>query len=268
MNHTRANGLIIAHEVQGSGPPLLLLHGFSLDHSMWAAQVGELKRQYRLIIPDLRGLGKTEVPSTPISIEDMADDASALLGALDIPAAAVAGFSMGGYILAQMIVRHPLKVRAAAFVSTGGGNIDTPEKQEARLKSMRFVIDEGAVAFANAFVPQLFAPSYATSHPEKVSQTQKVIEDQSPSSIALLLDAMRQRADVNYYLKEIEIPCAVIGGKEDALISAQTMRELHETLPGSTIDLLDGVGHMSPIEAPEKVSFVLDQMMHRAGMWV
>lgn len=268
MKFTRANGLTIAYEDRGSGPPLLLLHGFSLDHSMWAAQVAELERQYRLIVPDLRGLGKTEAPSASISIEDMADDAAALLEALDIPAAAVAGFSMGGYILAQMLVRHPLKVRAAAFVSTGGGNADPPEKQEARVKSMQYVIDEGTAAFADAFVPQLFAPAYAASHPDEVGQTQEVIEGQRPASIALLLDAMRQRGDVAYYLKDINVPCAVIGGEVDALVSAQIMRELHEILPGSTIDLIGGVGHMSPVEAPEKVSFALDQMMQRAGMWL
>ena len=268
MKSTRANGLTIAYEDRGSGPPLLLLHGFSLDHSMWAAQVAGLERQYRLIVPDLRGLGETEAPSAPISIEDMADDAAALLEALDIPAAAVAGFSMGGYILAQMLVRHPLKVRAAAFVSTGGANADPPERQEARMKSMQFVIDEGTAAFADAFVPQLFTPAYAASHPDEVGQTREVIEGQRPASIALLLDALRQRVDVAYYLKDIHVPCAVIGGEEDALISAQTMRELHEILPGSTVDLIGGVGHMSPVEAPEKVSFALDQMMQRAGMWL
>ncbi|MDP6278984.1 MAG: alpha/beta fold hydrolase, partial [Nitrospinota bacterium] len=150
MKSTRANGITIAYEDRGSGPPLLLLHGFSLDHSMWAAQVEQLERSYRLIVPDLRGLGKTEKSSQPFSVADMADDAAALLEAIDIPAAAAAGFSLGGYVLAQLLVRHPLKVRAAAFVSTQA-DADTTERAEARVKTMRFVVDEGIEAFAEAF---------------------------------------------------------------------------------------------------------------------
>jgi 3-oxoadipate enol-lactonase len=267
MKSIRANNINIAYEDCGNGPPLLLLHGFSLDHTMWSAQVEKLQRSYRLIIPDLRGLGETEDPVQTFSVADMADDAAALLEAVDIPAAAVAGFSMGGYILAQMLVRHPLKVRAAAFVSTQAG-ADTAERAEARVKTMRFVIDEGAKAFAEAFVPQLFSPTYAASHPDEVGQTYEVISSQRPNSIAMLLDAMRQREDMTPYLKEINQPCAVIGGGSDALISSQAMRDLQEGLPDCKIELINGVGHMSTVEAPDKVSFELDQFMQRAGMWM
>ncbi len=267
MKSTRANGITIAYEDRGSGPPLLLLHGFSLDHSMWAAQVEQLERSYRLIVPDLRGLGKTEKSSQPFSVADMADDAAALLEAIDIPAAAAAGFSLGGYVLAQLLVRHPLKVRASAFVSTQA-DADTTERAEARVKTMRFVVDEGIEAFAEAFIPQLFYPEYTSSHPEEIAQTRGAIEGQRPASIALLLGAMREREDMSPYLKEVNQPCAVIGGADDALVSPQAMRDLQEGLPDCTIELIDGVGHMSTVEAPEIVSAELDRLMRRAGMWM
>ncbi len=267
MKSVRANGINIAYEDCGSGPALLLLHGFTLDHSMWAAQVEELERSYRLIVPDLRGLGQTDVPPEPFSLETMADDAAALLEALDIPAAAVAGFSLGGYTLLQLLARHPLKVRAAAFVSTRA-EADTEEASKRRIQMTRLAIDEGMEAFANLFVPQLFDPAYISAHPREVAQTQSVIESQRPNGIALLLDAMRQREDMTYYLKEFSLPCAVIGGLADMLIPAQAMRDLQESLPDCTIELIDGVGHMSPVEAPGQVSFQLDQLMQRAGMWL
>jgi pimeloyl-ACP methyl ester carboxylesterase len=267
MKSVRANGIDIAYEDCGSGPPLLLLHGFSLDHTMWAAQVEELQRSYRIIVPDLRGLGKTETPPEPFSIETMADDAAALLEAIDIPAAAVAGFSLGGYTLCQLLARHPLKVRAAAFVSTRA-EADTEEGRERRTRIARLVIDEGMAPFATAFIPQLFDPAYLSAHPQEVAQTQSVIESQRPNGIALVLDAMRQRLDMSFYLKDFSQPAAVIGGLADALVPPQAMRDLHEGLPDSTIKLIDGVGHMSPVEAPEEVSFQLDQLMQRAGMWL
>ncbi len=267
MKSVRANGIDIAYEDCGSGPPLLLLHGFSLDHSMWAAQMEELQRSYRLIAPDLRGLGKTEAPSEPFSLETMADDAAGLLEAIDISAAAVAGFSLGGYTLLQLLARHPLKIRAAAFVSTQAG-ADTVEAREPRLRIARLVVDEGMEPFASAFIPQLFDPAYLAAHPREIAHTQSVIESQRPNSIALVLDAMRQRPDMRFYLKDFTQPAAVIGGLADALVPAQSMRDLHEGLPDCTIDLLEGVGHMSPVEAPEQVSFQLDQLMQRAGMWM
>lgn len=267
MKSVRANGIDIAYEDCGSGPPLLLLHGFSLDHTMWSGQMEELQRSYRLIAPDLRGLGKTKAPSEPFSLETMGDDAAALLEAIDIPAAAVAGFSLGGYTLLQMLARHPLKVRAAAFVSTQAG-ADTVEGRERRLRIARLVIDEGMKPFASAFIPQLFDPAYLASHPLEIADTQSVIESQLPNSIAQVLDAMRQRLDMRFYLNDFIQPAAVIGGLADALVPVQAMRELHEGLPDCTIELIENVGHMSPVEAPEQVSFQLDQLMQRAGMWM
>lgn len=267
MKSIRANNIQIAYQDEGGGPPLLLLHGFSLDHSMWAGQVEELQRSYRLIVPDIRGSGETENPSGAFSIETMADDAAALLEAINISAAAVAGFSMGGYILAQMLVRHPLKVRAAAFVSSGGTNADDPARQETRVKTMRFVIDEGAGAFADSFIPKLFSPTYLNSHPLEVDKTRSVIEGQLPGSIALLLGAMRERADVSHYAKNFAVPCAAIGGTEDVLVPLEVMEGLHESLADSTIELIHGAGHMTTVEAPEIVSDQLDRLMQRAGMW-
>lgn len=268
MRTVHAGGIDIAFEDHGSGPPLLLLHGYSLNHALWDAQVEALKDRYRLLVPDLRGLGETKHldAGAPISIEQLADDAAAFLDALDISAAAVAGFSLGGYTLFQMAIRHPLKVRAAAFVSTSAG--DSPDKSEARLKIMRFISDEGSDAFATSFIPQLFAPASLSAIPSEVEKTREIIVSQDPVRLVMMMDAMRRRDDMHPRLHEITCPCAVIGGSEDALIPPAKFRDIHEGLPDATIDIIEGPGHMTPIEAPEQVSFALDQLMQRAGMWV
>ncbi|MBI3127970.1 MAG: alpha/beta fold hydrolase [Candidatus Tectomicrobia bacterium] len=267
MRSVRANGIRISFDEAGSGAPLLLLHGFSLDRTMWDAQVEALARSYRLIVPDLRGLGATENPGVQISIEQMADDAAGLLMALDIPAAAVAGFSMGGYVLAQMAVRHPLKVRAAAFVCTRAG-ADNEEQQKARLANMRFIDDEGSEAFASKFVPMLFSSAYLASGAGGPGKHRRAIASQLPRNLCALLDAMRQREDMTPRLGEIRVPCAVVAGEKDQLVPVQAMRELHEGLADSAFDVIEGSGHMAPVEAPDRVSFALDQLMQRAGMWM
>ncbi|MDA1000230.1 MAG: alpha/beta fold hydrolase [bacterium] len=268
MRTVRAGGIDIAFEEHGSGPPLLLLHGYSLDHSLWDAQVGALKNKYRLFVPDLRGLGETKHldAGAPISIEQLADDAAAFLEALDVSAAAVAGFSMGGFTLFQMAIRHPLKVRAAAFVNTSAG--DSPDRTAARLSVMRFISDEGSDAFATAFIPQLFAPASLTAFSDEVEHTRRVIASQDPVRLVMLQDTIRRRDDVCARLHEITCPCAVIGGTEDALIPSARFQEIHDGLPDSTLDIIEGAGHMTPIEAADRVSFALDQLMQRAGMWM
>jgi pimeloyl-ACP methyl ester carboxylesterase len=271
MKSIRANNIEIAYQDLGSGPPFLLIHGFSLDYSMWSAQVEELQKSYRLIIPDLRGAGETGDRGEPYSIETMADDAAALLEALGIEFAVVAGHSMGGFILVHMLVRHPSKVRAAGFVSTQTTTAGTSEP-DAKFKSpdykamANFVTDEGSEAFAATFIPKLFSPGYIESHPSEVAQTRSVIEGQSPDSIALMLDALRQRPDMAAHLKEFTVPSFAVVGNEDAIVPVAAMQAIHDGVSDSVFEIIEGAGHMTPVEAPEKVSSLLDQLMQRAGM--
>ncbi len=145
----------IAYQESGSGAPLLLLHGFSLDHTIWDRQVEALQRSYRVLCPDMRGMGRTAHTGGPITVEMMADDMAGFLGALEVNAAAVAGFSLGGYILLQMVVRHPLKVRACGFISTRA-TADSEEGKKVRLQHMQTVINEGMAGFAEHFLESLF----------------------------------------------------------------------------------------------------------------
>lgn len=269
MRSIRANGIDMGFIEHGSGPPLLLLHGFARDHTVWDSQVESLSRNYRLIIPDTRGMGETKHPDlgAAITIEQLAEDGIALLDALDIPFAGVAGFSMGGYALFHMIVNHPNKIRAAAFVSTRA-SADDPSKVRERIQQMNFVRNEGATAFASTLIPNIFAAHFIDSHPEVVEATRSVLSAQDPNHIALRADAMRQRLDMTPRLNEITCPSAVIGGTDDRIVPPHTMEELHEGLPDSTLDMIEGVGHMSPLEAPDRVNFGIDQLMQRAGMWM
>ncbi len=267
MKTVSVNGIEIAYQEAGSGAPLLLLHGFSLDYTIWRPQVEALKKSYRVLCPDMRGMGRTNHDGRPISIEMMADDMAAFLGALEVDAAAVAGFSMGGYVLLQMAIRHPLRVRACGFVSTRA-SADTEEGKQARLRQMRTVIDEGMERFSDHFIPQLFAPAYAAAHPLEVEDTRKVVVGQVPAHVAQLIDANRNREDLTARLGEIAVPCFVFGGTGDALISVEEMDALHQGLGDSEYEMVEGAGHTTPFECAERVSFRLDQLLQRAGMWM
>ena len=267
MNTVSVNGIEMAYEEAGSGPPLLLLHGFALDRGMWAAQAEALSGKYRVLRPDMRGMGETTHDGRPITIETMADDMAAFLAALEIDAAAVAGFSMGGYVLLQMAVRHPLRARACGFISTRAA-ADSEEGKQARLAQMRAVIDEGMEPFAARFLPQLFSPGYAAAHPQEVEAVRSVVAGQTPGHIASLIDANRRREDMTPRLGDISSPCLVFGGTGDALVPPAQMEALREGLGDPAYEMVEGAGHMTPLECAERVNFRLDQLLQRAGMWM
>ena len=130
IHHVAVGDTRLAVHTSGSGLPLLLLHGFPLDHAMWAAQE-PLADHARLIVPDQRGFGASAGPG-PGSMDELADDAAALLAALHGGPAVVCGLSMGGYIAQHLAVRHPDRVAALVLADTRL-EADTPEARAARV---------------------------------------------------------------------------------------------------------------------------------------
>jgi pimeloyl-ACP methyl ester carboxylesterase len=163
----------LAVHTSGSGRPLLLLHAFPLDHRMWVGQE-PLADQLRLIIPDQRGFGGSRTAGCPTSLEQLADDAVALLDALHIDEPAiVCGCSMGGYVAQHVAIRHPTRVRSLILVDTKL-EADTPEAREARAESgARFLPretkPEGEVALGVQcpFAPEPWRPRASASTQRK-----------------------------------------------------------------------------------------------------
>ncbi len=267
MKSIIANNLQISYLDVGSGPALLLLHGFSLDHTMWKNQINDLEKKYRIIVPDLRGSGLTGNSSEEVTLPMIADDMSAFIDALNITSVAIAGFSMGGYILLEMLLRNPLPICAAAFISTRSA-ADSIENKQKREEQMIAIINEGSKRFAKNFSPELFGSYFIKKNPKYLKKVESIISSQNSKNIAKLLNAIRIRQDYTARLHEINIPCAVIGGIEDRLIPKEDFYKLNQHLKSSTFHLLTEIGHMAPIESPDSVSFILDELLQSAGMWI
>jgi pimeloyl-ACP methyl ester carboxylesterase len=267
LRSIRANEIEIAFEDLGSGSPLLLLHGFARDHTVWDTPAKALKEKYRVIVPDLRGMGGSRHPDpgSPITMEQLADDSAALLDSLNVQTAMVAGFSMGGYILLEMLLRHPSRVQAAAFVGTRA-SADRPEKKAERLKQNEQLLEEGMAPLAKEYVQRLFSFGFSAANPQILEETYQNFASQEPVNIALLNDAMRNRGDLMPRLDEIQCPCVVIGGSEDKLVAPEAMVALHEGLRDSTLDMVEGAGHMLPVETPNRVVAALENLMKRTNI--
>ena len=127
---TTVNGIQLSYDDIGTDLPIVFVHAFPLDRSMWAPQVGALVRQGRCIAPDLRGFGAS-TPAPPYSMDQYADDIAALLDMLGVPASVVVGLSMGGYVAFAFWRRHRARVRALVLAATRAG-ADTDEGREKR----------------------------------------------------------------------------------------------------------------------------------------
>lgn len=242
---------------QGRGQPLLLVHGFPLDHTMWRAQVSELAKDCRVIAPDLRGFGQ----SSPITADDAvvtmaqyADDLAALLCALNInEPVTFCGFSMGGYIAWQFAARHANQLGRLILCDTKVA-ADPKEAAENRHKLAAKVLAEGSQAAADAMLPKLFSKRSIESKAPCVEETRQTILRTRPQAIAAALRGMAARDDFTAMLPAISVPSLVLCGAEDAISTPAEMRSIAAAIPRAEYAEIPAAGHMSPVEDPEAVN--------------
>src|SRR5688572_27193217 len=167
-----ANGHTIHYEEAGSGAPLVLLHGFPLDSSIWTKQREVLGQKFRVITPDLRGFGKS-ASSASFSLADLADDIHALMVELKALPVVLGGLSMGGYVALEYAKKYPADLRALLLIDTKADG-DTPEGKEGRDKMIQLVREKGSTAVAAQMMPKMLAPDAEKSRPAVARELRSV----------------------------------------------------------------------------------------------
>lgn len=239
---------------RGHGTPLVLVHGYPLDHSMWSGQLDGLAAACRVIAPDLRGFGASEATPGTVTMEQMADDLAGLLDALAIKQPIVfCGLSMGGYVAWQFAFRHRPRLAKLILCDTRAV-ADTPEVAAGRRKTAEKVLVEGAEVAADAMLPKLFAPATYAEQPQVVEATRKVMLRTKTEGITAALRGMAERPDVTSRLNEIDVPALVLCGQHDGIAPPSEMRQIAAKLPNSRFVEIAAAGHMAPLEQPEAVN--------------
>jgi len=252
-------GLTLAVDSRGDGPALLLVHGFPLDHSLWAHQVAALAR-WRRIAPDLRGAGASDAPDGGYSMATYADDLARLLDRLQIARAVVAGLSMGGYIAFEMLRRHRARVAGLILVDTRA-EADGADARKGRDEMMNVARTEGAAAVAERMVPRLLGRSSQQTQPQVVEQVRGMIARTPVPGIVGALAAMRDRPDSTPLLPTIDVPTLVVVGAEDEMTPPSAARAMASAIPAAALTTIAGAGHLSPLEAPTAVTRVLAEFL-------
>jgi 3-oxoadipate enol-lactonase len=246
----------------GSGLPLLLVHGFPLDHTMWAGQLQALAAHARLLAPDLRGFGRSAAGGEAVPMEQFADDLAALLDARGIREPVVfCGLSMGGYIGWQFFRRHRSRLRGLILCDTRAV-ADTPEAAEARRATADRVLAEGLGFLADGMLDKLFAAETRQRRPELVEATHRVMLAASPQGVAAALRGMAARPDVSTWLPQIDVPALLLCGLEDVISTPEEMRGIAQCLPQARFVEVPAAGHMSPLEQPRLVNEAIREFLN------
>lgn len=254
----RANikGIKIDYRDQGTGVPVVFIHAFPLNQSMWDDQVTAISSICRTITLDLRGFGSSDVPDGPYSMDQMAADVRGLVTELGINKPVLVGLSMGGYISFAFYRNYPDAVRAMVLADTRA-SADTEEGREKRIESAERAEREGARAIADDMVSLALAPSTVENHPDVVQRMREMAEANSPKGIAAAQRGMARRRDSRDLLAQISFPVQIIAGSEDKLTSVREAESMRDGIPNARFQTIEGAGHLSNLERPREFNSVL-----------
>jgi 3-oxoadipate enol-lactonase len=252
-------GIELAYDDAGAGVPLLLIHGWPHDRTLWAGQVRGLRTHARCIAPDLRGFGGSTV-AAPFTIDQYADDLAALLDVLDVERAVVCGLSMGGYIAFSMLRRHPGRVRALVLADTRAA-ADTEEGRAKRRELIALVEEQGVEALAARQLQPTLGSSTFEQKPELVEVVRRMMASAPAAGAIGALRAMAARDDSTALLSTIDLPTLVVGGAEDTITPPAELASLAAAIPRSRFELLEASGHVCPTERPAAFNHVLREFL-------
>lgn len=249
----------LSYDDAGEGLPVVLLHGFPHDRSLWAQQRTSLFAHARVIVPDLPGFGASPLSAAPPSMDAYADAVVALLDTLGIDRAVIGGLSMGGYIAMAIWRRYPERVCGLVLCDTKA-TADGDTAREARATAMAAIARDGVPAFAEAQLAKMLGATTHGTRPPLADLMRTMMRRQSADGMTWALAALRDRPDSRGTLGSITVPTLVIVGDEDVLTplaDAQAMMDLLPATANPRLEIITGAGHASCVERPAAVTLAI-----------
>lgn len=250
------NGVTLAYSDRGAGLPLVFLHAFPLNRTMWTAQEQALSSQFRVITVDLRGHGESDAPLWRYTLDQAADDVWALLDHLSVRQAVFVGLSMGGYILFAFYRKFADRVKGLVLADTRA-QADTAEGKDGRFQMAQVAYAKGPAAIADLMIPKLLSPASISSNPDLVRTVRDMIEGNQISGIAGDLMAMAERADSIPYLKQIACPTHIIVGELDQATPPSDAEVMADQIPGARLSIIPGAAHLANLEQPDRFTQIV-----------
>jgi len=251
----RSGDAQLSYEVAGSGPDVVLLHPFPLNRQFWDGVTPQLSTRYRVILPDLRGHGDSELGEGPVTMQKLADDLSRLCREERISKAFFVGVSIGGYLLFEFWRRYREQVVALVLANTRPG-AETSESKASRLQLADRVLREGTGRFVEEMLAKLLSQTTRTNRPDIVDAARKMMQSMSADDIAGVQRGMAERPDSVATLATINVPTLLIAGEEDS-IPLSEFELVRGRISGSRLQVISQVGHYAALEKPAEFAALL-----------
>jgi pimeloyl-ACP methyl ester carboxylesterase len=247
--------------------PLLLIHGYPFDHTMWFSTIASLGSKAKVIAPDLPGFGKSPVLSD--KKPGMEAYAQFLIDHLDAnkhDQVVIAGMSMGGYVALAFAEKFPDRLCGLGLISSQAA-ADTAEGKAARKDTIQKIRDKGISAVTEAIIPKLFANEKIASSDLRQYPEQGA-EKAGGDGLIWALRAMADRPDRGHVLASLEIPVLVLHGSEDKIVPIEKARAMAAVCPKPIFVEVEGAGHATPLEAPDQVAAGLARLINACKEFV
>ena len=245
-----SNNLAVDYSDNGTGIPLVLIHGYPLSRALWEPQVTGLADVAHVLALDLRGHGGSDSGPGPYSMSLLADDCRGFLDTLGITRPVVlGGLSMGGYVVFEFFRKYPQRIAGLILAATRAG-ADSSEVKANRDKAVTTAREKGVGAIVETMLPKMLSPKSYETQTELVTRVRKMMASTSLAGVVSDLAALRDRADSTTLLAQIDKPTLILHGADDQLIPPAEAQFMSATIPRAQLHVLSEAGHLLNMEQP------------------
>ena len=238
-----------ATDYRGTGPLLILIHGYLENKNMWQALAPSLTAHWRVLSLDLPGHGNAPNLSCPHSMDTMADLIHCLLQHLGASKAGLVGHSMGGYVALAFAERYPQKLQSLILLNSSPWP-DSPERRASRERAIALV-KRNREGYLRQAIPLLFAPESRARCASAIEQAVQSAQKMNTQAIIAALYGMQMRPDRERVLRELSCPVLLVAAKKDPILEHEKLRQLAAETGVKWLSL--PLGHMSHLEAPAEL---------------
>lgn len=249
MKKIELNNFSFYYKDLGKGDPVVLVHGMASDHTVWELIKSQLKKDYRLLLLDLRGHGLSSKTPGPYSIELFAQDLNQFLEALEIEHAHFIGHSMGGAIVQEMALQYPTKTRSLTLISSFA-RVDS-YLMHIFNQLLEILDNDGFDAFFDRCLELVYTPQFMEKNRELFQEIKEMMRDMTtPSSLENSIKAC-MNVDLTDSLQNISQPTHIIVGEKDIFTPIYHSMELKKAITHALMQIIEGVGHNLLVERPD-----------------
>jgi len=242
------------YEEQGTGLPVILLHGFPYNHTVWQPVASRMACDARLILPDLRGHGQSPVTEGVYTMRIMVEDIINLMDRLSLEKVVLVGHSMGGYIALDFARAYPSRLAGLGLVASHAA-ADSPERKMARYKTAREILKHGVHRYADGNAARV------TFNPDLAPVLHAIMMTTPPLGAAGAMKGMAERLDSMELLPQINVPAVVVLGESDLFIPPEVPETMEQLLPKGWLVKIPATGHVPMMEKPDEVSEALCDLL-------